>query len=566
MFRTGLALKIFVFMGTVLFLGFDSRAEEAAKKASRVEESQSKSELALREVKLPPVKPGLKLTNPIDRLLQSHYEKQGIKTNDVVSDRLFFRRVSLDLIGLLPSPKELVAFEKDRRTDKRTLLVRKLLDNREDYAVHWLTFWNDALRNAYRGTGFIDDGRRQITGWLFRSLYENKPYDRFVHELISPVEGSEGFVKGLKWRGTVNASQLKEMQAAQSLSQVFLGVNMKCASCHDSFINDWKLSDSYGLAGVFAEGPLEIHECNKPSGENSQVKFLFPELGGIDAKASRKERMKQLADLLTSSKNGRFSRTIVNRLWAWFYGRGVVEPVDAMDNEPFNADLLDWLAADLVAHKYDLKHTMELICTSRAYQYQTIGAPKSGETEFVFRGPLVKRMTAEQFVDAMGTLTGVWQKVQPRMLKKDGRGQGGQLAVVREFLAAQKSKHIPKKKNRVRAALAMADPLMRTLGRPSREQVVTRRDSWATMLQTLELTNGVTLDGILKQGAIRWMKQSGTDSKTLVNAIYQTALGRKPTPDEQKTAMEMVGSPTSAEGVQDLLWIITMLPEFQLIY
>ncbi|MCH7988362.1 MAG: DUF1553 domain-containing protein [Planctomycetes bacterium] len=458
------------------------------------------------------------------------------------------------------------AFEEDRHADKRTLLVRKLLDNREEYAVHWLTFWNDALRNAYRGTGFIDDGRRQITGWLFRSLYENKPYDRFVHELISPVEGSEGFVKGLKWRGTVNASQLKEMQAAQSLSQVFLGINMKCASCHDSFINDWKLSDSYGLAGVFAEGPLEIHECNKPSGEISQVKFLFPELGDIDVNASRQERMKQLADLLTSPKNGRFSRTIVNRLWAWFYGRGMVEPVDAMDNEPFNSDLLDWLAADLVAHKYDLKHTMELICTSRAYQSQTVGAPKSGETEFVFRGPFVKRMTAEQFVDAMGTLTGVWQTVTPQMLKKDGRGQGGQLAVVREFLAAQKAEYIPKKKNRVRASLAMTDPLMRSLGRPSREQVVTRRDSWATMLQTLELTNGVTLDGILKQGAIRWMKTSETDSKKLVNAIYQTALGRKPTPDERTTAMEIVGTPTTAEGVQDLLWIITMLPEFQLIY
>ena len=209
---------------------------------------------------------------------------------------------------------------------------------------------------------------------------------------------------------------------------------------------------------------------------------------------------------------------------------------------------------------------MELICTSRAYQSQTVGAPKSGETEFVFRGPFVKRMTAEQFVDAMGTLTGVWQTVTPQMLKKDGRGQGGQLAVVREFLAAQKAEHIPKKENRVRASLGMTDPLMRSLGRPSREQVVTRRDSWATMLQTLELTNGVTLDGILKQGAIRWMQNSNDDSKKLVNAIYQTALGRKPTPDERTTAMEIVGTPTTAEGVQDLLWIITMLPEFQLIY
>src|SRR5262249_19673267 len=157
------------------------------------------------------------------------------------------------------------------------------LDDKQAYAEHWLTFWNDLLRNDYAGTGYIDGGRKPITTWLYRSLRENKPYDRFVRELISPTAESEGFIKGIKWRGNVNASQVVEVQSPQNTSQVFLGVTMKCASCHDSFIDNWKLNDAYGLAAIVANNPLEIHRCDKPTGNRAQAKFLFPELGDLDA-------------------------------------------------------------------------------------------------------------------------------------------------------------------------------------------------------------------------------------------------------------------------------------------
>ena len=155
------------------------------------------------------------------------------------------------------------------------------------YAEHWLTFWNDLLRNDYAGTGYIDEGRRQITGWLYRSLLENKPYDQFVRELISPTPESEGFIKGIKWRGRINSSQTPEVQFAQNVSQVMLGINLKCASCHDSFIDGWKLADAYGMAAIVSEQPLEIHRCDKPTGETAQAGFLFPELGTIDPALSR---------------------------------------------------------------------------------------------------------------------------------------------------------------------------------------------------------------------------------------------------------------------------------------
>src|ERR1041384_6511895 len=121
------------------------------------------------------------------------------------------------------------------------------------------------------------------------------PFDRFVAQLISPTAESEGFVKGIVWRGVVNASQTPEMQAAQNISQVFLGINLKCASCHNSFINSWKLADAYGMASIYSDKPLELVRCDKPQGQTAAVKFLYPQLGLIDGKATREERLKQLA-------------------------------------------------------------------------------------------------------------------------------------------------------------------------------------------------------------------------------------------------------------------------------
>src|SRR5205814_8689852 len=140
----------------------------------------------------------------------------------------------LDPLGLLTGPAGLDAFVADRSADKRDLLAGRLVHDNRAYADHWLAFWNDLLRNEYKGTGYIDGGRKQITAWLYRSLLENKPYDRFVRELINPSADAEGFIKGIKWRGNVNASQVPELQFSQNVSQVFFGANLKCASCHDS--------------------------------------------------------------------------------------------------------------------------------------------------------------------------------------------------------------------------------------------------------------------------------------------------------------------------------------------
>ncbi len=357
-----------------------------------------------RRPELPPIVEGRE--NPVDRILDAYFRKHGVARPLPLDDAAFLRRVSLDIVGLLPTPEMLQVFVSSNDPAKRQQVVDEQLANNHAYAEHWLSFWNDLLRNDYAGTGYIDGGRKPIGRWLYRALVENMPYDEFVRQLIAPSAESEGFIQGIKWRGKVNASQKPELQFAQNVSQVFLGINMKCASCHDSFIDRWTLAQTYGLAATCASGPLEMYRCDKPLGKTAEAAWLFPELGQIDPKAPREERLRRLAVLMTDRENGRLTRTIVNRLWHRLMGRGIVHPVDAMQTEPWSADLLDYLAVNLADNHYDLKLTIRLIVSSRAYQSQTAALEAQPTSAgFVFTGPLAKRMTAEQFVDALWEIT-----------------------------------------------------------------------------------------------------------------------------------------------------------------
>jgi mono/diheme cytochrome c family protein len=656
--------------------------------------------------------------NPIDQILAPYFAKAGVKTGAIVDDSIYARRVWLDITGLLPPPEELESFIADAAADKREKLVWRLLNDKTRYAQNWLSFWNDLLRNDYAGTGYIDGGRKQITPWLYKALSDNMPFDQFVRELVTGANGSEGFIKGIVWRGVVNAAQTPQMQAAQNISQVFMGANLKCASCHDSFVSQWLLADSYGLAGVFADQPLEMERCATPTGKIAPMKFLYPELGAIDAKLPRDQRLAQLAAIITNEKNGRLSRTIVNRLWKKFLGRALVEPVDEMDRDPWNADLLDWLAVDLATtNQWDLKKTIARILTSKAYQMPMVAVAEGGLEQFTFRGPVARRMTGEEFVDAVSTVSGAWTSKSAfnpaagasRLTHKNARWiwsiananqsappgtiylrkelsldnvTSGEAIVTcdNEFvlyvngkevarsevwnkpvaidlkpylisnsvntIAAEATnttnspspagfflsgKIVHRKVNNnppielasdktwrwsdkadpgwkqavfnsptwkpaielgdtklspwnldatlkggidtiapiamanIRSALCTANPLTTAMGRSPREQVMTDRPSVATTLEALEMSNGSTLAEMLKKGAAKLLADKSLSSERLIELIFHRALGRKPTDAEMQSAIELVGSPAKAEGVEDLLWIVAMLPEFQLI-
>ncbi len=669
-----------------------------------------------KDVYEPPLKPRLPelppavdgRSHPVDRIIDRYFAKNHITRPAPLADAAFIRRLSLDLTGLLPAPDAITAFVHDADPAKRAKLIDSTLARDQDYAEHWLSFWNDLLRNDYQGTGYIDGGRKQVTKWLYDSLLENKPYDRFARELLDPPDAdSQGFIDGIRWRGTVNASQTREVQFSQSISQTFLGLNMKCASCHDSFVDRWKLDDAYGLAAIYSDHPLEIERCDKPTGRMAKPAWIFPEIGQVDAGAARPERLKQLAALMTHPENGRFSRTIVNRLWQRLMGRGIVHPVDSMGTPPWDADLLDFLAVRFVKDGYDLKKSLAFIASSQAYQSESVvtGDPVG---EKFFRGPVARKMTAEQFVDAVWTLTGtaptatapglprklaassetlsaqwIWsladagavpagEKISlatavdlpaaptsvravfvgdneteiflngqsvakaingpvPQTLDFSGLkvGHNTLLAVVKNAGTAPNpaglileakvtfadgkiltissdpswkwSRSLPDATGKfdhpptdwlpaiaiskpavwagmtaalpallnadptmVRASLVPADLLMRALGRPNREQIVSMRPDNITTLEAIDLANGNLLAGLISRGA-KTLVASRKSPEAMVDHVYLQALGRLPGTAEKAGLIEMLGKDPGPRAVEDLLWLVLMLPEFQFV-
>jgi hypothetical protein len=277
------------------------------------------------------------------------------------------------------------------------------------------------------------------------------------------------------------------------------------------------------------------------------MKFLYADLGSIDPSAPKGVRLDQLMHALVGPTNGRLARTVVNRLWARFMGRGLVEPLDDMEQAAWHSDLLDWLAEDLIAHGYDLKRTMTVILTSSAYG-RVATSPMATDQPYVFRGPETRRLTAEQFVDAVSAVTGIWQKAPD----------------ARVNVALIPAAAIPTP-DRTRAALVAANPLMLALGRPNREQVVTTRAAAATTLQTLELLNGPTLADQLHRGAER-LEASHADTHALVEDVFARALGRTPTAGERRVSVDALGARPTVAAIEDLLWSVVMLPEFQVVH
>jgi hypothetical protein len=487
--------------------------------------------------------------SPVDRFLAAHWAKHQFTPPAVVDDRTFVRRAYLDVIGLLPAPDQLERFERDARADKRAQLVDALLADRESYAEHWMTFWNDLLRNDEQTN--IDGLRKPITSWLYSSLVANKPLDLFVAELLNPGRaGPDGYLKGVNWRGRVNASQTPPIQAAQNVSQVFLASSLKCASCHDSFINEWKLRQAYGLASFFAPQNLEMHRCDKPTGKIVAATFLFTGLGDVPAGADLETRHRAVAQMVTRPKNPRFAKTIVNRLWKRLLGRGLFEPVDDFDSRPPNSDLLEWLAYDFMSHDYDAKHTLRLILLSRVYQLPVARQQPltKGKDVAPVLGPVERRLTSEQYLDAIAQVTGYWP----------------QQAVMN---VAVKNPHIRAWRYKKPDSLASA------LGRPNREQVCTQRNEESTVLQALELVNGEALTGRLREGAKTLLTSKLGAEKSadaVVQTLYLRALGRQPSALELNLEKPLLVSSAAKpaarqEGWEDFLWMLFLRPEFQFV-
>lgn len=477
--------------------------------------------LALRRPAVPPAVWKTWSTG-LDRFVASHLRAHRTPEPVLVSDAQFARRVYLDVWGLLPTPEELRAFLDDRAPGKRQALVTKLLADDRRYAEHWISFWNDLLRNEDGVTYFSENAsRKSITEWLLSALQSNLPYDQIVIKLLNPSEAGDpdGFLVGVNWRGETSAAVMPWMQASQNSSQIFLGINLKCNACHDSFVSKWKLKDAYSLAAYFSpQARLQLFRCDVAQDRYAEPGFLFPEVGHTPASVSLADRRAAVARTFTDPRVGRMPRTLVNRIWQRLLGRGIVGNSDEMDGVPWSPELLDWMASDFVDHHYDLKHLIGTILNSRAYQMPSVTRRREPSPRaYVFAGPEIRRMTAEQFADAVGAITGEWNVYATAGQGSGVRGAPGSPV---PSLPATNGRY-------AREWRVASSDLTRALGRPIRDQVISTRPSHASTLQALELVNGEMLARWLTRGAKRLTGDLPAEPTSLYN---RTFAGRTPLP------------------------------------
>ena len=232
--------------------------------------------------------------------ITEYFEQHSIKPAKPVEDGVFARRVYPDIIGLLPSRSELQAFEADTNPEKRIRLVGRLLEEHSLFVGHWMSFWMDHLRigSALDSAVFDNNNTEKPRQWLEERLKAGDTIDDLVRNILTG-EFLDWYATSIAPKGEVATAQGRpEMQSAHILSQVFLGVRLQCASCHDSFVDRWKLSEAWGLASALSVEPLEMSRCEVRTGEFAEPRFLFPELGEIDQNLGTSGRRTRLAELM----------------------------------------------------------------------------------------------------------------------------------------------------------------------------------------------------------------------------------------------------------------------------
>lgn len=481
--------------------------------------------------------------NYIDQFVDAKLKRLKILPSPPIDDAAFLRRVSLDLIGAPPTPQEIrdfVADKTDSRT-KRSRFVDKLLA-RPEFVDHWTLKWGDLLQNSRRYLG--DKGMWAFREWIRDSVAQNKPYDKMVRELLTARGSAYENPAANFFRVTRNAKASME-----KTTQLFLGVRMVCAQCHDHPFEKWTQKNYYELAAFFGAVGLkpgfesgdevvydkrEDNEVKYPKdGRVAKPQVLVASLGAPPIPKDL-DRRETLVEWLTSKQNPFFARAMANRLWSYFFGRGIIEPVDDIraSNPPINEPLLAALTKDLSDHDFDLKHLMKTIVNSRAYQ-AGIQTNEWNEDDHVnFSHAFPRRLNAEQLMDAIALAAGSRPKFPE--LPPDLRAE--------EF----PDPHVGK------------DGFLDVFGRPAREtSCECERRTDLSLPQALNLVNGRTVSDAIAdpRGRAAKLILAGTPDRAVVEDLYLAAFSRVPTPTEYDSALTFLRKGTGrAARAQDLLW------------
>jgi hypothetical protein len=485
----------------------------------------------------------------IDSLVAAKFREIGISPTPLCDDATFVRRAYLDAIGTLPTPEQAAAFLDSKDPEKRNRLIDALLgltgDPAQDvhnnaYAAFWALKWADLIRSNSAAIG--EEGMWALHNWLTASFRENKPFDRFVRELITARGSTFSNGPANYYRIANNPQDLTE-----ATSQLFLGVRLQCAKCHHHPYETLGQEDYYRFAAFFARVGNKIsQEFGIFSNEtvvvvNSSGEVGHPRTGqlmkptplhGKPARETR-DRRQALADWLTARDNSYFARNIVNRYMAYLLGRGLVEPTDDMraTNPPSNVALMDALAADFVKSGYNVKHLMRAIMRSRFYQLDSRPTKANAADSRFYSHYYVKRLAAEPLLDAVDAATGVPTKFDKVPL--------GTRAI--ELPDARYNNYF-----------------LNTFGKPRREGVCEcERVSEPNLAQALHTLNGdiVTAKLGAANGRIARLLAAKKSHDEIVNELYLATLSRRPNSQELALWRQHLADSRDAKTFyEDLLW------------
>jgi hypothetical protein len=489
-------------------------------------------------------------TNTIDRLALAKWQQLGLVPSDLCTDQEFIRRVTLDLCGKLPTADEVRAFLADRRPDRRARLIDRCLESR-DHAAFFALRWGSILRNTTQAGGLSERAAYAFSDWLRDMIADNRPYDEFVRSIVTAT-GDWQEAPAMNWYWQMSGEPLH--QPTTDCAQVFLGLRLQCARCHHHPYERWSQDDYYGLAGFFARlgtkalgqgdevayfpSPTRTtDEVNPRTGQPLDPKLLD---GPVLTVAPEEDPRQKLVDWMVRPDNPFFAKALVNRMWSYLMGRGLVDPVDDMraTNPPSNPELLDALAKDFVAHKYDVKHLLRTICNSRTYQLSSAPNDHNRQDRQNHARYYARRLMAEVLLDAVDQACGT--RTAFNKVRQDARAVDLPHEGFDSFF-------------------------LDVFNRPQRITACEcARGSGASLTQVLHLANSPEVEDKIAadNGRVARLLADGVPPDKAVEELYLAALARYPTSEEKKVVAELFPGREPKRVLEDLLWTLVNSREF----
>jgi hypothetical protein len=496
----------------------------------------------------------------VDEHTSKKWQQLGLVPADLCSDEQFIRRLSVDLIGTLPTPAQVTAFVNDPSPKKRDALVDALIDSPE-YSYFFANKWADVLRVKRRGEPGRADGTFGFHDWIRNSIAEDKPYDKFAREILAAT-GDEVSNPPTVWYKELQQPE----QFVDDTAQVFLGLRLACAQCHHHPYEKWSQDDYWGIAAFFARinrknipMPGEVQQQqnqrlaifskasgtvqNKRTKDNAVMKVLEGEPMVVPGDEDPRQK---LVDWLVDAKNPFFAKAVANRYWAHFFGRGIVDPLDDMriTNPPSNPELLDALALDFVKNGYSLKHLTKTIVKSRTYQLSSTPNDFNKHDKQNYARYYPRRLSAEVLFDAVCQVTD-----SPT-----------------NFNGLPTDKHAPKR------AIMLPDESFQSyfldvFGRPQRISACEcERVSEANLAQALHLLNSDEIQGKLSRGGARAeaLAKDPRPDADKVDEMFLWAFAHKPNDAQRQLALAHIAKHAMNKKVayENILWALINTKEF----